>query len=247
MNSNNVKIKLKLEEAWTGIVAALAKMSQGTDVRPAHASEVFIYEENGDGVLEVTIKPAVFVLPERANNPDRNLRVVVEGRIRFAKTRAADGRAATGTFSTRVGYFRVKKMTVQHVYGAHYDFEESQMGHPVFHAQMASQAHLWDNATSSALMPIGHDDDLVSAILRNVRVPSAQMDVFSVIIQVCADHLISEDSPEEVRRAFDELRETCNFFAGAAGRLSYLNSEPAISCYRSTHWYGGTASSSFSV
>lgn len=239
MKSDNLKIKRQLDTAWAGIVAALAKMSQGSAVRPASGSEVFRYNEVAGNGLEVTITPAVFNLPERANNSTTNLFVVIEGRITFADSPTGDGRATTGTFSTRVGYFRTKRESVQHVYGAHYDFEESQPGHPVFHAQIASQVHLWESTSSSNALSIGPDDDLVTAILRNVRVPTAQMDVFSVIIQVCADHLIASSSPDEVRRAFEDLRASCDFFSGAAARLPYLNSEPAISCYRSNHWYAG--------
>jgi hypothetical protein len=63
------------------------------------------------------------------------------------------------------------------------------------------------------------------------------MDVFSVFTQICADHLVYAKSSQEVKDAFDALRSSCNFFYGAAHRLTYLNSLPASSCYRSTHWY----------
>ena len=74
-------------------------------------------------------------------------------------------------------------------------------------------------------------------ILRNVRTPSAQMDIFAVITQVCADHLIGASSSPDVRSAFGILRNASDFFVGAAHRLAYLNTEPAIGCYRSKYWY----------
>jgi hypothetical protein len=83
-------------------------------------------------------------------------------------------------------------------------------------------------------------DDLVSRILRNVRVPTAQMDIFSVILQICADHLISNASDQAAKDAFTEMVKSCGFFTGAGHRLEFLKSEPAISCYRSMYWYSRT-------
>jgi hypothetical protein len=83
------------------------------------------------------------------------------------------------------------------------------------------------------------NEDHVQPLLRNVRTPSAQMDIFSVIAQICADHLIHEKSGIEVRQAFAKMRSECNFFIGAAHRMTYLNADVAPICYRSTHWYTG--------
>lgn len=80
-------------------------------------------------------------------------------------------------------------------------------------------------------------EPVMGRILRNVRTPSAQMDFFAVMTQICADHLIAATSSSDVRSAFGTLRDASDFFVGAAHRLAYLNTAPAIGCYRSKYWY----------
>ena len=104
-------------------------------------------------------------------------------------------------------------------------------------AQMCSQEEFGATVRDFFNLPLDPGKDLAAGLLRNVRMPTAQMDVFSVITQIGADHLVSETSSLEVRAAFGKLREACDFFMGAAGRLAYLNSMGASHCYRSTHWY----------
>ena len=45
----------------------------------------------------------------------------------------------TKDFGTEVAYFRVKQNRLEHIFGAHYDMDESDYRHPVFHAQLASR------------------------------------------------------------------------------------------------------------
>lgn len=179
----------------------------------------------------------MFHVPERANGGESNLYVAVLGWISFGAPLASDPRRTTLQFGTQVGYFRVKGGQLVHIYGVHYDMDETLPGHPVFHAQMSSQVELGTDVSRLFNLQLDTGDDLPGVLLRNVRTPTAQMDVFSVITQIGADHLVSEASGPEVHAAFARLRDACDFFMGAAGRLAYLSSLPATHCYRSTHWY----------
>jgi hypothetical protein len=115
--------------------------------------------------------------------------------------------------------------------------DKTQYGHPVFHAQVCSQEALKTVICDQFHEPFHAGTDCTKGLLRNVRTPTAQMDAFSVITQISADHLLTDASNNEVRNAFARLRGACDFFAGAAERLPYLSSDTAARCYRSTHWY----------
>jgi hypothetical protein len=209
-----------------------------SDVRPKHAPDVFEAVDSPAGEARFEVGPVVFRIPERASSNNASMYVVLSGRIAFADPCEHDKRSTTLSFATRVGYFRATASELDHVYGAHYDMEETILGHPVFHAQLTSQADFCTeiNRQFNTNFEVGRDQ--AKHLLGTVRLPIAQMDVFSVITQIGADHLLSSTSGHELREAFKELRAACDFFIGAANRLDYLSSAPARYCYRSTHWYG---------
>ena len=184
--------------------------------------------------------PIVFDLRERAYS-NNEMYVVVEGSICVRELSRRNGSLETMGFATKVGYFRSKPDRLEHVYGVHYDMDESGNGHPVFHAQLGPAGEF-----VSTIREQFHLDaeliDRVGPILRNVRTPTAQMDFFSVFTQLCADHLMTggpTGSHPQVATAFGGVRSACDVLQGAAHRLTHLNSGMAPNCYRSSHWYGG--------
>lgn len=229
------QIQIQVERAWTGVRAAVAQMYSTTEIRPDDATIVFRPEPSSTGEPQVSAGPVVFRVPERASKRDANLYIVVKGWISFAPILEPPS-LTTQRFGTNVGYFRAKPDRLDHVYGVHYDMEEEQPCHPVFHAQISSQASLASVVRENFTVP-SDECDIAAGLLKNVRTPTAQMDVFSLITQIGADHLVYEGSSAEVRDAFIRLRTACDFFVGAAGRLVYLHEDSAAHCYRSTHWY----------
>ena len=234
--------------AWQGIRTAIAQMDPSSQVRPANATDIFS-PDGASAEPKFNVGPVVFHLPERASDATRarrpsatnagesKLYIAISGWLCFGVPLATDARRTTLRFGTQVGYFRVKGNQLVHIYGVHYDMDEKLPAHPVFHGQMSSQVEFGTHVSRLFHLQLDIGDDLPGALLRNVRTPTAQMDVFSVITQIGADHLVSEASGPEVHAAFTQLRESCDFFMGAAGRLASLNSLPATHCYRSTHWY----------
>lgn len=235
-NAETWMIQSELQTAWQGILAAVRDMHSAIVVRPGNAADVF-HPDTTAPEAKFNVGPVVFQLPERAKRSSANLYVVVSGWLSFAAPLNSDPRRTTLRFGTQVGYFREKEDQLVHVYGVHYDMDETLPGHPVFHAQMTSQAGFASNIADLFGSELSLGEDLAIGLLRNVRTPTAQMDVFSVMTQIAADHLVSEASMSDVQDGFTKLRAACDFFLGAAGRLPYLNSPPATECYRSTHWY----------
>lgn len=240
MNRDAKFVSNEIQTAWSAVCAGMQAMYQSTDVWPSSVHEIFHFSnEANDGEVDVDVGPIFFRVPERATRPNANLYIVVKGRLSFEVVTEPAKILRTKTFSTEIGYFRIKGDALEHVYGAHFDIDEGTIGHPVFHSQMRPKLELLVGLKARHSYQ-GEPENFVKQILRNVRIPSAQMDVFSVITQICADHLIYKDSGNEAQDAFRRVRESCNFFAGAAHRMDYLKEEPGRSCYRSTHWYGDT-------
>ena len=154
-------------------------MWPSSDVRPSDARDVFRFgTSESDGGIPCEISPVVFFVPERASHNQRTLYIGVKGRLVFdGPSRREILRARW--FSTSVGYFRNKKETLEHIFGVHYDVDDTQIDHPVFHGQIAPQTDF-----VGAINQHYHADlvarDGVRNILRGVRIPSAEMDVFSV-------------------------------------------------------------------
>lgn len=231
-----------LQSAWSGVRSAIAKLGTGTDIRPNNVAAVFGVDARVDGGVRITAGPIVFHVPEKPSSSGAELYVVLSGWLVLSPKPDHEQKRYTRQFGTKVGYFRQKGAELTHVYGTHYDMDEQLPGHPVFHAQMCSQAGFAEHIAAEYHTTFGAPLDLSEGLLANVRTPTAQMDVFSVITQIGADHFVSETSAPEIRRAFGDLRSACDFFYGAAGQLSYLNEPPASQCYRSTHWYERSAS-----
>lgn len=231
-----LNIQNLLQTKWTDVRSAFARMEPSSDIRPLTALEVFRPDSSSPDA-KFDVGPVVFHVPERASDYEANIYVVVKGWISFGQPTEGDTRRTTLHFGTEVGYFRVKGDTLEHVYGVHYDMDEVLPGHPVFHAQLRSRVGMSAHVDELFHTSFGDPEDHAASLLRNVRTPTAQMDVFSVITQIGADHLMAESSGTEVHAAFQQLREACDFFIGAAGRLAYLSTTRAANCYRSTHWY----------
>jgi hypothetical protein len=230
------RLKIELQNAWQGVLAAMRQMHPSSQIRPPNATDIFSPDSYAVE-SKVGVGPIVLNVPERANYREANLYIVISGWISFGDPLDGDQKRTTLHFGTRVGYFRLKDGQLVHVYGVHYDMDEELAGHPVFHAQMCSQADFGSAITDKFKIPFDAGNDRAIGLLRNVRTPTAQMDLFSVITQIAADHLMSDGSAPEVHAGFRALRESCDFFIGAAGRIARLNSLPATRCYRSTHWY----------
>jgi len=238
MKPIEIHVQKQMVSAWNAIKLAQGKMLPASDVRPAAGEEIFKCVPCPSAQVKFEIGPIVFRMPERANHRETNLYIAIKGWISFDGENLRKNLHTKG-FATTIGYFRLKGGNIEHVYGAHYDLDESTEGHPVFHSQISPQMDLISQVREKFKKQDETAEDKVQYLLRNVRTPSAQMDVFSVIAQICADHLVYEKSDPEVISAFEKMRNACNFFTGAAHRMTFLNADPASHCYRSTHWYDG--------
>lgn len=231
-----------LVTAWQHVNAAMQKLSANAAVVPTDLTSVLrVMEQSDDEFARFELTPVVFRLPERGGRSSTNLFVVVRGRIAFSRLEFRESRSlCIRGFSTEVAYFRHKGNTLIHVFGAHYDFAADEVGHPAFHAQMKSFAEFSAEIASSYRI---HDPvhDYVRGILETVRIPTAHLDVFSVFLQLCADHLLYSGSDAQEREAFNALLKKSAFCRGAASEIPRLINDEAAHCYRGRHWYPSIA------
>lgn len=239
MDNEEQKLMRRLEGAWDNARASAKTLSQAIDIRPKAFSDIFqLTAPASADQIALEMRPTVFSVPERADRLTHTLYIVVEGRLAFDRTAWRDrGELLAESFGTHVAYFRLKKNTLVHVYGAHFDMEEREPGHPVFHHQMKSFNEHGAHVIAQFGITAAEDEDLVKPVLNRIRTPTAHMDGFSVFAQICADHLLYKGSGADARGAFKKVLQSCDVYRGVGHRLDYLNSGDAPKCYRSFHWY----------
>jgi hypothetical protein len=236
MTRNEQRAQKMVTEAWNNAYRSLRQMNNSIQIRPQSPTDIFQLDPTASNdEVKFIVGPIVFYVPERATDCP-NLYIVVKGELSFEVPCCNNLPLKTKKFKTQVAYFRSRRGILEHVFGAHYDLDEERPGHPVFHAQFCSQKEFFESVRDKFRLNDA-PEDYIKKTLGTVRVPCAQMDVFSVITQICADHLIWKDSGSEVKSAFRSLREKCDFFVGAAHRMDFLKQPPASECYRSTYWY----------
>lgn len=236
MNRNTVGVRRRLSEVWRVVHTNMKRMYSASDVKPADPDTIFRLDEQADGAVSCEVGPVVFRFPERATHSVPRLYIGVGGRLGLRLSGGDDGPALRITsFGTRVGYFRQRNRMLEHVYGAHYDCAHQQVGHPLFHAQMCPQEGFVGNINEQFRENWALSNH-VDRVLKTVRLPSAEMDVFSVFVQICADHLVWERSGSRATDAFGRIRDSCGLLGGVAEETPGFHS--SLPCrYRSVRWY----------
>jgi hypothetical protein len=231
------QIHRALVTQWNYLNESIARLNGSASIKPADGYLAIRHLETLGETSTFEIRPIVVNVPERANM-STDLFVVVRGILSVDREHfRAQRLIRTLGFATEAGYFRLKGTTLQHVYGAHYDFSEREVGHPVFHVQMKS----FEEFAAVIIEQQEFDDvmvvDCMKDVLKTVRLPSAQMDVFSLLLQLVADHLLSSHSSDDEKLKFDDLLTKSKLIQGAASEVGRLQVPPAIHCYRAAHWY----------
>lgn len=236
MNKSTTRIQQDLVGQWDEIKEVLGRIAPSVMISPPDGWGIFLPRPvETDGFAFFDINPVVFNIPERADDQRLDLFVVVRGRLKLERELGSK-RLDTRGFSTEVAYFRKRGEGLNHVYGAHYDFALNEIGHPAFHAQMKSFAS-FSSFVNEEFQLRDEVVDSVKGILKTVRLPTAQMDFFSFVLQIVADHLIYHASDAEQQAAFGSLLNKSRFLQGAGSQIARLGTEVARNCYRACHWY----------
>jgi hypothetical protein len=235
------RVRDRIQTLWLRTVDLLPKMRSVAVIRPDDLDSVFRFSATAEhGIVRVDAERFVLKVPQDADTRRRNpIFVAIDGWITFdTKESAGAEPLKTVDFGTHAAYFLHRSSSLEHVYGAHYDLSED-IGHPTFHAQFKSFHPYWQSVNERFSLQSGPGDDRVDKVLGSVRLPSAQMDIFSLVLQVCADHLISDASGAEAFATLSRTNAQC--VQGAAYRIPRLSTEFARVCFRAHHWYSKPA------
>lgn len=182
------------------------------------------------------MNPIALQVPERGDHPRLNIYIALCGYFYFDTRALKDKQLVITKFGTRVAYFRKVQGRFDHVFGAHFDFSENELGHPVFHGQIKNLQDMFD-VISSLLNVEGDVETGLPKVLSTVRVPTAQLDVFSLLLQVFADHLLTKRSTPEEKAAFNQLLSLAASVRGAGHLIRRLAADHVESCMSAWHWY----------
>jgi hypothetical protein len=238
MDQDTLLMRQRLVQQWSEVIGTLGRLCQGAAVSATDGwSVIHVATPSSDDVVKFSLSPVIFNVPEKANHSRAALYVVADGWIELRRDRFNnDDLLVTHAFSTRAAYFRRNAQRLDHVYGAHYDVDADRVGHPIFHAQLRDFSQMSKIVLDYFKFQAEIKNSFVG-VLQSVRTPTAQMDFFSFILQVFADHLLMNNSGPEDRDAFNSLLKRSEFLRGAGARSSRLMSDVARVCYRSIHWY----------
>ena len=230
--------KRMLSTAWSEIHGHLRKINKNIPLRPKSPSEVVSLKTKTTDTATFDLGPIVFFLPYKAaGKSTARIYAVIAGELTLEDVPEYT-RLRTKCYGTRIAYFQPQNRFLRHVFGAHYDFDP-RLGHPVFHAQITSHPDYAKIVASQFSNAPGLNglEDRVKDVFRSVRMPTAQMDFFAVILQVCSDHLINEHTSETIQEHYRNMRTACHPFASYGLGHNGLQTSISDQCFRSVHWY----------
>ena len=238
MQADQLAIYQSLTKQWNFTLSKLQGMNGSAQLLPKDEHQVFRLDPASiENITKFDFGPILLRLPERGDNMNLNLFVACDGHLSFRQDCSKQaGNPVTDSFATRAGYFRYKNGQAHHVYGVHYDFALDEFGHPVFHSQFRDFPGFWAPLAAEFKLN-GSVVNSVEEVLGTVRVPTAQMDMFSVLLQLFADHLLFKNSEKGVRSHFQNLLSKGPKLEGAGYQVDRLSTNEAIRCYRAPHWY----------
>ncbi|WP_431018407.1 hypothetical protein [Burkholderia gladioli] len=243
MNALESEALRRVQSVWTQSASHLVSLNSHLGISHKTGEDVFEIEVDRDFPDDICfkVKPVAFKLPEKATSPHNlSLFVILQGRVTIDRPSFREGKLLQiKSFSTEVAYFRKNSSELKHVFGAHFDTAPTHVGHPAYHGQLKSYYEWYDlYKASSRVLPANCTViDGFGGVLSNVRIPSAHMDIFSYLLQLGADHLVTAKSSREELRTFEKLRIASLSLKGSAHLLSQFSSAVATTCLRSPHWY----------
>jgi hypothetical protein len=241
VDKDTLAIRAKLLTEWSRTKHHLKQLNNIFEHRPRTDPEIVRQgDRNSDDSVSLNIGPVGFLVPERDLSSGR-LFIYLEGALEFSReVWTESGQLAITNTIAEGAYFKVRDGKLVLVYGSHYDYAPGHQGHPAFHHQLRD--HLSDygefiKQQFNLSYPIG---DAFDGVLRTVRVPTAQMDAFSCMLKIAADHLLPKGLSPRQRDAFNALQGSETLCGGHCNGQPPPSLQPyrlPYTCYRARHWY----------
>jgi hypothetical protein len=228
----------RLASQWDRVVSELQVLNTRVELFPNDGYGVFKPSDELPlpGSVRVDLNPVAIKVPERATDMVCNIYIAISGYLYLDSEAFNTGQLRTTGFGTRVAYFRKVGGRFDHVFGAHFDYSENELGHPLFHGQFKNLKDMF-HVIADNLKVAGQVETGFANVLSTVRLPTAQLDVFSLLLQVFADHLLSKTSNQEEKAAFNRLLAHAASIQGAGHRVVRLQQGHVEQCMGARHWY----------
>lgn len=229
----------RVASLWDRLIRELRVLNGHVVVTPDKGYDLFrpSTQEPLHGSMRLDVSPMALQVPERASDTRLNLYIAVKGFLYYDQaTFQQQKELRTTRFGTQIAYFRRVGDRYDHVFGAHFDFSDNMVGHPAFHAQFKSQFEMFTIVMEN-LGVTGEAKNCLTNVLASARVPSAQLDVFSLMLHIFADRLIWRDSNEEEKGAFSALLSLNSSVQGAGHHFPRFRNGVVQECMSSRHWY----------
>lgn len=201
-------------------------------------SGVLIYDQKDD--YDCYVMASFQGLPQRPGS-SKNATENVFITARLSGT-IKKGKAHLTHYGTEIGYYRQTKASeplkdLIPITGFHYDFDcdGKKFNHPVFHAQPKVTA---GERYISLKKDITTGNYPEFKEIRTIRIPTPQMDIFSAIVMIMADHVIMPDDPKRKFGNFLEEFEK-NMIQFDLGNIEKLVTEPFYTAnpHKIHSWY----------
>jgi hypothetical protein len=234
-----------LQKEWLFTKTQLHRLNSVMVLRPTENQGIIRPgDRTTENVISLEVGPILLNVPERGVHHKARIFIFLKGYFEFSREAWINDKIfLTTSTQTEVAYFRADDDgNLQLVYGAHYDYTRGHHGHPAFHLQLRGALEEYGAMIKSAYSLSGVVTDGIFPVLRNVRTASAQLDVFSCVLQIAADHLLPLSVTPGQREAFNALQgrgELCSPFCRAGGPQPLPSTEPVapFRCFRARHWY----------
>lgn len=234
-------VRNELIRAWGRTKTELLRVNSTFAHRPVNDYDVIGRgEESDEETVLIGVGPLAMRVPERGDSR-KDLFIYFHGSIGFSRRRwSVDKRLEITSIASRIAYFRhASGGSLDLVFGGHYDYAPDLQGHPVFHAQVDGSLQEFGEFVGTSFGIEGSVTNSISGTLRNVRIPSAQLDAFSCMLQIAADHLLPRNPTVGACDAFNSLRSDSALCGPSCQGEQPL---PAINaaehrCFRARHWY----------
>lgn len=240
--AHNVKSRANrlLTQSLQDVLANMRRINQNVSHKPTDIHALITHVGNADDTVSFELGPIVLNIPQKAKaGLPTDFFVVLKGSLILEQEQGTND-FRTVSYATNIGYFQNKKGDLIHTFGAHYDFDRS-FAHPLFHVQMSTHAKYSEHITNNyqSINALSSGADRLEGITRNVRFPTAQMDFFAVLLQICSDHLVNVKSQDDTTQlnAYKNLIMSCSKFRSFFQNHPGLQQSSNTNCHRSQHWY----------
>jgi hypothetical protein len=180
-----------------------------------------------------------FDVPCRAKQSKcRNIEIYLRSRITYKIISRKEKKIIN--YNTAVQYCHKQEKKLKCIMGYHYDgdAQSSEGGHPIFHMQFKNNILLdaireIEKDTYEDILPVENSNER-----DEIRIPTAQMDLFNTLVSIFSDHLYTTKDENTVSK-FNTFLNTINSVlipCETEKSFLYENGPQTSTCY-SNRWY----------